>query len=145
MSLYSSSAAARNLEVFESNFDRLCAAADTCKARGEPPRYAEPSAWLRVSDAIPQNWDEMTIEGLMAHFDRVRRRDGAAVSTVEALVLSLRQHGVKALMESAVRRRLSELSDQQVITVGNRPLRLIARAWTAAEVQQLFKVRQAND
>src|SRR5262249_3194500 len=71
----------------------------------------------------------------------------AAVSTVEALMLGLRQRGVKALREAAVQRRLSELGDQQVITVGNRLLRLkpeISRAWTAAEVQELFKVRQAK-
>src|SRR5262245_45246936 len=124
MSLYSSSAAPRNPEIPESDFDRLCVAADTRKARGEAPRYAEPSAWLRVSDVIPSDWDGMSIEALAAYFNRVRRRDGAAVSTIEALMLGLRERGLKALTEPAVQRRLSELSDQQVITVGNRLQRL---------------------
>src|SRR5262245_2421179 len=122
MSLYSSTARTRNPEIFESesDFDRLCAAADSRKARGEAPRYIEPSRWLKISDAIPDNWEDMSIEALVAHFDRVCRRDGAAASTVEAVVLSLRQRGVKALTEPSVQRRLSELGEQQLHTVCNR-------------------------
>src|SRR5262249_10936127 len=137
MSLYASSAATRNPEILESDFDRFCTAADTRKARGEAPRYIEPFRWLKLSDAIPSNWEGMTIEGLMAHFDRVRRRDGAAASSVEALVLSLRQRGVTALAEPAMQRRLSELSEQQLHTVCNRMQRLkpkIARAWTPEQI-----------
>jgi hypothetical protein len=73
-----------------------------------------------------------------------RRQGGAAASTVEALMLGLRERGTKALTEPEVRRRLSELSDQQVIDVGNRLQRLkpeFANAWTAQEVQALFKAR----
>jgi hypothetical protein len=64
--------------------------------------------------------------------------------TVEALMYSLRQRGVKALEEPETKRRLSELSDRQVIEVGNRLQKLnpdIARAWNAADVETLFQAR----
>lgn len=64
--------------------------------------------------------------------------------TVEALMHSLRTRGTKALSEPDTRRRLSELSDDQVIEVGNRLQRLkpeIARRWTSEEVGILFQAR----
>jgi len=72
---------------------------------------------------------------------------GAPQPTVEALMYSLRERGTKALEELGTRRRLSELSDQQVIEGGNRLQRLrpeIARAWNAAEVEILFQARITN-
>ena len=68
--------------------------------------------------------------------------------TVEALMWSLRERGTNALEESATKRRLSELSDQQVIEVGSRLQRLrpeIARAWSAGEVQTLFQAKIKNE
>ena len=73
-----------------------------------------------------------------------RRRDGAPQPTVEALRYSLRG-GAEALQERDTLRRLSDLSDQQVIEVGNRLQKLkpeIARAWSAEEVETLFKVKR---
>src|SRR5262249_32611275 len=95
---------------------RFC---DVRTARGEPPCYIEPSRWQRAPDQISPNWHEMSIEVLMANFDRARRRDGAPQPTVEALMFSLRERGTKALEQPGTRRRLSELSDQQVIEGGN--------------------------
>ena len=46
--------------------------------------------------------------------------DGAPQPTVEALMYSLRERGTKALEEAGTKRRLSELSDKQVIEVGNK-------------------------
>jgi hypothetical protein len=69
------------------------------------------------------------------YYEIAGRDSGAPQQTVEALMLSLRSRGIKALEEAATRRRLSELSDQQVVEVGNRLQRLrpeIARACTAA-------------
>jgi cytochrome c553 len=69
---------------------------------------------------------------------------GAPQTTVEALMLGLRERGTKAPEESAVKRRLSQLSDQQMIEVGNRVQQLkpeIARAWSATEVEILFQTR----
>jgi hypothetical protein len=79
----------------------------------------------------------MSIEALMAHFDRARRRHGAPQPTVEALMYSLRTRGVKALEESSTRRRLSDLREQQLHEVCGRLQRLkpeIARAWTSDEI-----------
>ena len=64
--------------------------------------------------------------------------------TVEALMYSLRERGTKAREEASTRRRLSELSDQQVIEVGDRLQTLrpkIARAWSTEEVKLLLWAR----
>ena len=70
----------------------------------------------------------------------------AAAMTVEALMYSLRERGIKALAEPDTRRRLSQLSDAQAIEVGNRLQRLkphIGRGpWSADEVRQLVRARQ---
>jgi hypothetical protein len=125
-------------------FCRACRDADRRKARGQPPRYIEASRWRGPPDHIPHNWPEMSIEALIAHFDGARRRSGAPQPTVEALMYSLRSRGTKALEEPDTKRRLFELSDQQVVEVGNRLQRLrpeIARGLTAAEVETLFQAR----
>jgi hypothetical protein len=124
------------------SFCRACREADARKAHGESPRYIEPSLWRRPSDNIPDNWQDMSIEALMAHFDRARRRHSAPQATVEALMYSLRSRGTKTLEEADTLRRLSNLSDQQVIEVGDRLLNPeIARPWTTEEIEVLFKVR----
>jgi hypothetical protein len=55
----------------------------------------------------------------------------AALTTVEALMFSLRPRGTAALRERNTRRRLSELSNEQAIAVGNRLQRL--EAWREAK------------
>ena len=75
-----------------------------------------------------------------------RRRGEAAASTVEALVYSLRR-GVDALAESDTARRLAELSDDQLLAVGERLRRLkpeIARAWSGDEVAVLMQLREQH-
>jgi hypothetical protein len=68
----------------------------------------------------------------------------AAEATVEALMFSLRERGLRALEESSTQRRLSELSDDQVIQVERRlqKLNLGLGAWTAAEVEILVRLRE---
>lgn len=100
-----------------------------------------------MTPLIPQNWNEISLEAVIAHFNSARRRNGAPQPTVEALMFDLRERGTKTLEESATRRRLAELSDQQVIEVGNRLQQLrpeIARKWTAEEVEILFQTRVKN-
>jgi hypothetical protein len=78
------------------------------------------------------------------YYEISRRDSDAPQRTVEASMYSLRERGTRALAEPATKRRLSELSDQQVIEVGNRLQRLrleIARALTAEEVETLFQAR----
>jgi hypothetical protein len=65
----------------------------------------------------------------------------AAASTVEALMLGLRERGTKALVGSKVVRRLSELSEEQLHEVCGRLQRLkpeIARAWEPDEITVLL-------
>ena len=65
----------------------------------------------------------------------------AAWSTVEALMLGLREGGIAAVQEPKVRSRLAQLSGAQLIEVGDRLQRLkpeIARAWWADEVGALI-------
>jgi hypothetical protein len=74
------------------------------------------------------------------------RRGGAAASTVEALVYSLRR-GVDVLAEPDPARRLAELSDDQLLQVGERLRRLnleIARAWSAEDVAVLMQLREQH-
>jgi hypothetical protein len=79
-----------------------------------------------------------------AYYEIARRDGGAPQPAVEALMHSLRERGTKALDEPATKRRLSELSDQQVIEVGDRLQKLkpeIARAWSTEEVKLLLRAR----
>jgi hypothetical protein len=65
---------------------------------------------------------------------------GAAASTVDALMFQLRD-GVDALKDSSARRRLSELSQEQLVAVGDRLMKFkpnIAVAWKPEEVEALF-------
>ncbi|MGH7194730.1 MAG: hypothetical protein ACREJM_14520 [Candidatus Saccharimonadales bacterium] len=86
---------------------------------------------------------------LQAFYDAALRREralhGAAPTTIEALMLSLRERGTRALAEPPVRERLAELSRQQVIEVAVRLQKLnprIARPWIADDVEKLFQVRK---
>jgi hypothetical protein len=69
----------------------------------------------------------------------------AANSTVEALMLGLRERGVGALREPHVRRRLAELDDAQALKVAERLQKLkpkIARAWQADQIEALMQLRE---
>jgi hypothetical protein len=97
------------------SFCAACRDADRRKARGEPPRCAP----LR-----PAHYRE-TLKGR------------AAASTVEALMFELRG-GTNVLRESAAKRRLSELSEQQLHEVCGRLQKpVITRAWTPDEIATL--------
>jgi hypothetical protein len=63
--------------------------------------------------------------------------DGAPQPTVEALMFSLRERGTKALEEANTKRRLSELSEEQLHEVCGRLQRLkphIAPAWPPEQI-----------
>src|SRR5262249_2207390 len=91
---------------------------------------------------------DISLERAWHEINRAAREqyNSAPQATVEALMqdLDLRHCGTKALEEPATKRRLSELSDDQIVQVGNRLQRLrpeIARKWTAEEVEVLFQAR----
>jgi hypothetical protein len=126
------------------SFCAACRSADVRRAKGEAPRFSEASYWRNPSDRIPDNWEEMSLEGLVAHFERARSRDSAAEKTVEALMFNLRERGTKALEESNTERRLIELRNQQVIEIGDRLQKLkpeVARPWSVEEVKLLLRAR----
>jgi hypothetical protein len=69
----------------------------------------------------------------------------AAGSTIEALMFSLRERGVRALDEPNTRRRLSLLNDSELLEVGARLQRLkpeVARAWSGDDVEALVQLRE---
>jgi hypothetical protein len=126
------------------SFCAACRDADARKGRGESPRYIDASCWQGPPSHIPSNWESLSIEALIAHFERTRRAHGAPQRTVEALTFGLRERGTKALEEPATKRRLSELSDRQVIEIGDRLQKLkpeIARAWSPEEIKLLLQAR----
>ena len=94
-------------------FCALCRDADDRKAHDAAPRRIDPSLWRRIPEHIPHNWDGISLEALMAHFEGARRVHGAPQMTVEALMFAMRS-GAKALSESSNRRRLKELSEAQL-------------------------------
>jgi hypothetical protein len=86
--------------------------------------------------------DDTSLERAYSEINRSRSR--AANSTVDALVFDLRR-GVSALQEPDIRRRLAELSDEQVVEVGGRLRRLkpeIAGAWTTDQTAALLQLRE---
>jgi hypothetical protein len=114
-----------------STFAKLCREADEKQRRKLPDPRLERLRRLMDGDvSIERAWHEIN-----------HPTDRAAASTVEALMLALRERGAAALAEGPVRQRLAQLDRAQVLQVGDRLQRLqahIANAWTPAEVRQLF-------
>jgi hypothetical protein len=92
---------------------------------------------MKASDAFPPR-----ATGKPAEYSA----PGAAPTTVEALMYSLRSRGTAALLEPDCRRRLSELSAEQTRAVAVRLQNLkphIAPAWDADQISALLKVKAA--
>ena len=114
-----------------------------CSPDGEPIQR-------RALQDIPLVAEHCVPSALALHRDyeqAIRRRDAgrAPSSTVEALMHSLRERRLAALTEPDTRRRLADLSDEQVIEVGGRLQQLkphIARAWSDQEIAELFITRK---
>jgi hypothetical protein len=105
---------------------------------GRPPQPPDPLLLALLDPAISL---EQAQRRLLE-----RHRGGAAASTVEALVYSLRR-GVDVLAEPDTARRLAELSDDQLLAVGERLRRLkteISRAWSGDEVAVLMQLREQS-
>jgi hypothetical protein len=107
-----------------------------------------------IKERPGMTWDGSTFRRLCLEADARQRAQvrcaapaerSAPPSTVEALMVGLRERGVAALNEAAVRRRLLALSDQQLAEVCARlqPLKpKIARAWSRDEAQTLIETRE---
>jgi hypothetical protein len=88
--------------------------------------------------------DDVSLQRAYGEISPSHIKGRAADSTVEALLYGLRS-GVSALKEPDVRRRLSQLSDDQLVEVGAKLRRRgpeIGGAWTANEIQTLMQLRE---
>jgi hypothetical protein len=115
-------------------FCRTCRKAD---ARHRRDPNAERHRRL-LADSI--SLDRAHVEIVVHHF-----KGHAATSTVEALAFQLRA-GVGVLKERDVRRRLSELSDEQLVEICARVQRHkpeIAPVWSDDDVNTLMQLRVA--
>jgi hypothetical protein len=115
-----------------STFAKLCREADEKQRRKLPDPRLE--RLRRLMD------DDVSIERAWHEINHPTNR--AAASTVEALMLGLRDRGTAALAEGPVRQRLVQLDEEQVVKVGDRLQALqpdVARAWAPAEVRQLLE------
>jgi hypothetical protein len=100
----------------------------------------------KVSDDIKRFWRllDPSISFEQVWYEINTRRDGAAYSTVEALMDSLRRRGPDALADPNTLRRLSELNERQLLAVMVRLQKFkptIAPAWTPEQVEVLVIVR----
>jgi hypothetical protein len=68
----------------------------------------------------------------------------AAESTVEALMLGLRERGTSALAEPATRQRLRQLNAGQIDELGDRLQRLSSRPWSPEDIQQLIRTARGR-
>jgi hypothetical protein len=87
----------------------------------------------------------VSLERAYAEINSDRLKGRAASSTVEALMMGLRERGTGALREPDVRRRLAELDDAQILEVAGRLQKLkpeVTRAWSADEVEALLQLRE---
>lgn len=121
-------------EGLSKSFAAACRKADEKRRRKRVDPAIERARQLMDDDKV------VSIEAVYAAFDRERRKDGANEWTIEALMLGLRDRGTAALQDPKVRHRLAQLSESQLIEVGDRLQLLkpeIARAWTPDEVAAL--------
>ena len=110
-------------------FDRACREADR-KAASRPVDARTLRAWRLLAD------DDISYE--RAYYETLRDRS-APEATIDALVYSLRR-GINELTSPDAKRRLSELSEDQLRAVCERLRNFkpeIAPAWTPEEVEAL--------
>jgi hypothetical protein len=120
----------------DSTFVTACRQADAKRAR-----LGESEEIVRARRLLD---DGISLERAYAEINSNRLNGRAADSTVEALMFSLRGRGVRALAEPDTKRRLAELSDEQVIEVGARLRTLeptIAKPWSVDEVSILMQAQ----
>src|SRR5262245_44504004 len=105
--------------------------------RDEQERLKRRRALMHDNVSIERAWDEINRAAR-------ERYNGAPAATVEALMFSLRERGPPALQEPDTRRRLRELSDDQLIAIEQRlqTLKLGRGPWSVTEIKQLVLLRE---
>jgi hypothetical protein len=76
--------------------------------------WGEPNRGGCLGRSVRCNWEDMSLDALFARIDRARHFDGAPRSTLDALVLGLRTHGIAALENPSCLRRLENVSTAQL-------------------------------
>jgi hypothetical protein len=119
-------------------FARACVKAD----REHAQKYGRPVEPADI--AIVATCGAPSAAQLQAEYERAlaRRANGAAATTVEALMYSLRERRTGALKEPDTKRRIAQLSEEQLVQVVERLQRLkIVEPWSGQEIDQLFIAR----
>lgn len=114
--------------------------ADACRKADQKRRRKRIDPAIERARQLMDDDKVVSIEAAYAAFDRERRKYGANEWTIEALMLGLRERGTAALQDPKARHRLAQLSEAQLIAIGDRLQLLkpeIARAWTPGEVAAL--------
>jgi hypothetical protein len=89
--------------------------------------------------------DKVSLEQAHAAMYRRHFEGCAAASTVEALMVSLRERRTAALGESSTQYRVSQLSEQQLHEVCGRLQRLMLETpWSAGEIERLARMWMAG-
>jgi hypothetical protein len=115
-----------------SSFVKLCREADEKQRRKVPdPRFKRLRRLMDDDVSIERAWHEIN-----------HPTDRAAASTVEVLMLALRERGTAALTEPDVERQIGALSESQLHEVCARLQKLrpeIARPWPDSDVERLVE------
>ena len=92
---------------------------------------------MNDASGLPKNWDTMSAGALWEALNDPRRYGGAAQSTIDALMYSLRS-GTPALKRQDVRQRIAAVDERQMRNIckqlQNRNPK-VAKSWTAEEVE----------
>jgi len=78
----------------------------------------------RLPPGVPPGWDRMSLDALWARLNQAR---ATPQSTVEAVMVCVRERGLKALEESANLERLSRCDESARAKINDRIARLIGR------------------
>jgi hypothetical protein len=87
--------------------------------------------------------DGVSLERAAREINAAHMRGRAADFTVEALMFALRERGTAAMHEAEIRHRLAQLSEAQLIEVGDRLQRFKACAWLPEEIGALVSAWEA--
>jgi hypothetical protein len=101
------------------SFCAMCREADQRKARGERPRYID--TWGDPPAYFPRDWDRMPIDELWRLFNE---RRPTAQTTVEAIMLAVRERGLGALQEPGTKERLARCDAAAIKQIDQRITKL---------------------
>jgi hypothetical protein len=90
---------------------------------------------------------DVSLAGAWHEIHRRHFEGRAAASTVEALMLGLRERGVAVLKEAPAQHRLGQLSEPQLHEVCARLQKLkpeMAKPWTVSEIERLVEAWAAD-